>query len=305
MASRKLRLALAVALPLLGGAAPAPASEAAVVVLKPGAKGVAAQLVQALTRALQDRQAPPRLVELSGDSLADAARITREARGETVLYAVGPDATEAAAEARGTAVISLGVPNPARVRTAGTYVSMYPRLERVFDHVHNEMKAQRAGLVFSPARNREVALAFLKAGTEAGVAVTPIPVASSGELVRELKGALPRVDVLLLAIDPLLFDSESLKFIVDEAAAAGKPTVGFLEELTRLGVSVALVAPPQAAASAAVEAAASPVLIGKKRVEVDSQQVVLARPSAQGPETPALAARDEAHFAEDSRAGLR
>jgi hypothetical protein len=219
-------------------------------------------------------------VELTGDLHADSARLAREAGDEPFVFAIGPHATEAAGGAAGPAVVSLGVPNPARVKTPGVYVSIYPRLERVFEYLKQTLGARRVGLIFTPAQNREVALSFLKVGAAQGVTVVPIPVRSSGTLIRQLKKTLPEVDTLLLAVDPILFDRRSLEYIVRESREARKPTVGFLEELTRLGVTVALVAPAKAAAAAAVEESQELVRVGKKRVEVDDSVVVVSKESA-------------------------
>lgn len=252
------------------------------VIVRKAGSGPAAQLAQALSTLLgRVPQAAPRVVELTGDTLADTARIARESKGQAVVYAIGPDATEVAAEARGTAVVSLSVPNPARVRTPGTYVSVYPRLEGVLGFVKGDLKGRQAGLLFSPAKNREVALAFMKAAEGQGVTVVPITVSSSGDLTRELKSALPRIDVLLLAVDPILFDPQNLEYIVSETRAAGKPTVGFLEEMTRLGVTVGLVPSAEAQATVAVDAAREPVLVGKRRVEVVEATVVVSRRAAE------------------------
>jgi ABC-type uncharacterized transport system substrate-binding protein len=158
---------------------------------------------------------------------------------------------------------------------------MYPNLDRVFEYVKGTLKASRVGFVFSPAKNREIGLQFLKAGSAQGVTVLPITVASSGDLVRELKGALPKVDAVLLAVDPLLFEDErNLAFILEQSVAARKPTVGFLEDLDNLGVTVALVAPAVEVAATAVAASAQPVLVGKKRVEVDGITVIVSRKAA-------------------------
>lgn len=230
-----------------------------------------------LSTALAGKLPSARVVELTGDLLADTARISRETRGIPVLFAIGPGATEAAGEAHGPAVVSLGVANPAQLKTPGTYVSIYPNLDRVFEYVKTSLSATRVGLVFSPAKNREIGLQFLKAGSAQGVTVLPITIGSSGDLVRELKGALPKVDAVLLAVDPVLFDERNLKFILDESRAAGKPTVGFLADLADLGVTVALVAPAQEAAAAAIAASAQPVLVGKKRVEVEGIEVIVSR----------------------------
>jgi hypothetical protein len=108
-----------------------------------------------------------------------------------------------------------------------------------------------------------------------------VPVSSSGDLVRELKQALPGVDALLLAVDPLLFDAQSLDYIVRESRKAKKPTVGFLEDLPRLGITVSIVAAPSAAAAAAVAASRDPVLMGKKRVDVEDAMIIVSRRAAE------------------------
>ena len=249
---------------------------AAPVIVRMAGRGGTAPLSTALAGILPSA----RVVELTGDLPADTARISRETRGIPVLFAIGPDATEAAGEARGPAVVSLGVANPAQLKTPGTYVSIYPNLDKVFEYVKTSLKATRVGLVFSPAKNREIGLQFLKAGSAQGVTVLPITIGSSGDLVRELKGALPKVDALLLAVDPVLFDERNLAFILDESLAARKPTVGFLDGLAGLGVTVALVAPAEEVAAAAVAASAQPVLVGKKRVEVDGIAVIVSRKAA-------------------------
>jgi hypothetical protein len=269
---RHIRAALT-ALVAVSGAVALGAGPAPVIVRRAGG---ALPLTAALVRQVPEA----RVVELTGDPPADSALISRETRGVPVLFAIGPDATEAAGEAHGAAVVSLGVANPAQVRTAGTYVSVYPNLDHVFAYLKGTLKARQAGLVFSPAKNREIALQFLKAGTSEGVVVVPIAVGSAGDLVRELRPALARIDVLLLAVDPLLFDARSLEFIVGDARAARKPTVGFLEEMTGLGVTVGLVAPADAAATAAVGASGAPVRVGKKRVDADGTTVIVSRKGA-------------------------
>jgi len=248
------------------------------VIVRMGGRGATSTLSSALGEKLPEA----RIVELTGDLPADTARISRETRGVSVLFAIGPDATEAAGEARGPAVVALGVANPAQVKTPGIYVSMYPNLDRVFEYVKGTLKASRVGFVFSPAKNREIGLQFLKAGSTQGVTVVPVTIGSSGDLVRDIKGALPNVDALLLAVDPVVFDPQSLEFIVQEARSANKPTVGFLEDLARLGVTVSLVARPEDAAKAAIAASAQPVLIGKKRLEVEGMAVVTAKKAGDG-----------------------
>jgi hypothetical protein len=261
------------ALALAALAAAGPAGAQPVIVRRAGGTPV---LADALSRRLPGA----RVLELTGDLPADTALLAREARDADVLFAVGPDATAAAGDAGGPAVVALAVANPAQVRTAGTYVSVYPALDGVFAYVKGTLRAGRAGVLFSPARNREVGVQFLRAGAAHGVAVVPVTVSSSGDLVRALRATLPELDVLLLAVDPVLFDAASLEIIVAEARAARKPAVGFLEDLTRLGVPVALVANAEAAAALAVGASGDPVRVGKRRVEVAGAEVVVSRAAA-------------------------
>ena len=166
-------------------------------------------------------------------------------------------------------MVSLGVPNPARVKTPGVYVSIYPRLERVFAYLKQTLGAQRVGLVFTPAQNREVALSFLKVGEAQGVTVVPIPVSSSGNLIRQLKKTLPEVDMLLLAVDPILFNRAVSRVHRPRVARSQEAHGRLPGGADATGGHGGLVAPAKAAAAAAVEAARELVRVGKKRVEVD------------------------------------
>ena len=241
-------------------------------------KGRSAVLAQALAAEIGSQA---RIVELSGDALADSALVARESDGSSVLFTIGPAATEIAGEQKGPGIVSVGVPNPARVRAAGAYISMYPRLDRVFDYIKTKLNGRRAGLLFSPSENRDVAVAFLRAGQASGVAVQAITVSSRGELARKLRGQLAKVDVLLLAIDPVVLTERNLSFIVKETKRAKKVTVGFLEGLLRVGVTVSIIAPLEAMAAAAVAASSAPVRVGKKRVDVETAVVMVSRESAQ------------------------
>jgi len=244
--------------------------------IRPAGRGSYARLAAALQQELQRQGGAPRVLELSRDAPADAARLSRETRDRPVLFAVGPDAADIAGRADGAAgVVSLGVPNPAHVKTPGTYISIYPRLEAVLQALAEDLGIRRAGLLFSPSQNREIGLAFIRAGQAAGVSIQPLPVGSDGDLIRRLRSGLEGLDVLLLPVDPILFDRRSLEYVVEETRKAGVPTVGFLEGLERLGVTLTVAADPAAVARVAVAASADPVTVGKKRMEVDGWKILV------------------------------
>jgi hypothetical protein len=217
------------------------------------------------------------VVELTGDPIADGAMLTRQSRNATVVYAVGADATALAADLSGVSVIALGIANPAKVATSATYLSVYPRLERVFSFLQEKLGARRVGFLFTPAQNSEMALAFAKAAQAKNVGFEALGVSSPGELARTIKDALPRIDVLLLAVDPLLFDRRSLDAIVEQSMAQKKPAVGFLSELAALGVAICLSTAPAEVAAKAVELSEFTGVKGKKRVEIDSAVIILSK----------------------------
>lgn len=106
---RRLAPVLAVILSL-----PIPASAALVV--RRGGSGGMAQIADALEKALERKPSgkKPHVVELSGDSAADSARLAREAEGETVVFAIGAEAVTTAGGSRGSP--SSPSPCPTRPR---------------------------------------------------------------------------------------------------------------------------------------------------------------------------------------------
>ncbi len=265
----------------LGAAAGSPTR--GVLILRKTDSGSLAELARAVELAFLNRgnEVAPRIMEMSGDPIADGARLQRESSRTSAVVAVGFDATTvAAALGPRIPVVALGVPNPARLKTAGTYFSVYPKLDRVFDLLRRKLGVDKVGLLFTPAHNREIALAFVKAAGTSGIEIVPMPVSSRGDLVRTLRASVTSIDALLLATDPILFDSHDLKLIVDETVSARKPTVGFLPELVELGVTFCLVNDPAAVADAAVARAAGPVRIGKQREEVDGVDMIVSHVSA-------------------------
>jgi ABC-type uncharacterized transport system substrate-binding protein len=248
------------------------------IVRSPGA-GSSARLSESLALALQAGPEPsaPRLIDLSGDGVADAARVAREANKGDVLFAVGPDAVVAVGETARSHVIALGVPNPARFRSNATFVSAYPQGSRIFEFAARRLGAKKVGILYSPSHNGEVAAELQKAAAALGLGVVRMPAASPGELVRILNQVLPNVDVLILPIDPMLFDRMSLRLIVERSSAQKKATIGFLPELPALGVTAALVADPAAQTAAAIRESGGARPAARKLVEVDSMQVTVSK----------------------------
>jgi hypothetical protein len=98
VASAAARCAFALSL-LLGADLGRLAAASGPVIVRMGGRGTGS----ALSNALGGKLPAAHIVELTGDLPADTARISRETKGVSVLFAIGPDATEAAGEARGPA----------------------------------------------------------------------------------------------------------------------------------------------------------------------------------------------------------
>jgi hypothetical protein len=122
-----------------------------------------------------------------------------------------------------------------------------------------------------------MALVFAKAAQAKGIGFDPIAVSSPGELARSIKEMLPKIDVLILAVDPLILDPRNMDLIVQQSIAQKKPAVGFLTELASLGVAICLVTAPGEVAAKAVEFSEFTGIKGKKRVEIDSTVIVLSK----------------------------
>lgn len=222
-----------------------------------------------------------RAVELSGDLAADSATLVRETREAPAVFAVGVYAAETAGSAATRSrIVGVGVANPAKLRVACTYVSLYPGYDVIFDYLRGPLQARSVGVLYSMAQNREVAEGLFRASETRGVNVVPIGVSSSADLVRKLPAALARVDVLLLTVDPLVFDRRNLDFIAAESRRLKKPTLGFLDQLSGAGVTVNLVARPAAIALVAVSAARDEPAVGRRRLSVDDVTIVVSRDSA-------------------------
>jgi ABC-type uncharacterized transport system substrate-binding protein len=253
---------------------------AAVVVRRPGSL---APLGDALVASLRKTpiEGAERIVELSGDSAADAARVSRECGNASVIFTIGPEAVNAVSALPGKhSVVALGIPNPARVGVAATYVSVYPKLEAIIGYASTKLNAKRIGILHSPSHNREIVDAFTKAANGSGVTIVPLAASSSGELVRALGNLASQVDAVILTIDPLLFDRQALRFVIEKTATARKPTIGFLPELVTLGVTVTLTSDPPSIAAAALKSAKQARPGVRATVQADSMLIVASRRAA-------------------------
>jgi hypothetical protein len=234
-----------------------------------------------LVNAIRGQSPDTRIIDLTGSTSADAALVPREARDRDIVYAIGPDAVVASKGIeRRTTLVALNVPNPQRLTTAATYISVYPNLPGIFDFLGAKLKIKSAGLIFSPAQNHEVALRFAAEAARHSIRLQPIPVAV-GSVSGPLRAALPSLNAVILLVDPIVFDPRTLREIEDLTRAARIPTIGFLPELPSVGVTVALVPPVEAMAALAARSAQSATPGGNRTIEVTAMDIIVSKKSAE------------------------
>jgi len=266
-----MRYWLLVLLALLSGAARGD------IIVRPRTTGRTTDLVTALL----GKARAAREVELSGSSSADAALVPHEAHTGDVVYAIGPDAVVAARSIdKKSKIVALNVPNPDRLGTNATYVSAYPSLNTAFDLLSDKLFVKKAGVLYSPSQNHEVALMFAAQLKEHNIQPQPIPV-TAGNAAASLRRAISGLSVVILLIDPLVFDAEAMRDVLAVTTAAKVPTVGFLTDLTSIGVTVALVVPAGNLADMAVRSAAGATPGSRNIVEAEAIEIVVSKQSAQ------------------------
>jgi hypothetical protein len=258
-----------------------PAGRAGDLIVKQGTGRATAEIVEALIKEAPGKDKPPAVLDLSGDWNTDFARVSRVLDDGACVLAVGPNATVLAgavseSQKKGR-VVSLAVPNPERLKAKATYVAFYPRLDSVLRFLGTKFGAKNVGFIYSPSHNAAVARAFSEAATARGMKLREITVASTGDVVRHLKPALPEVDVLVVPVDPLVFDRDILRIVTDESKAAGKPTIGFLPDLTQLGLTGSLITPKEAVARAAWHAGRRTAAEGSDVVPVEGSLLYVSK----------------------------
>jgi hypothetical protein len=239
----------------LGGAVAAPAGD---LIVKQGGGRAVTEMVDALIKEAPYKDKPPAVLELSGDWNTDFARVSRGVAEGTSLLAVGPNATVLAgavseSQKKGR-VVSLAVPNPERLKARATFIAFYPRLEAVLRFLGTKFSARNVGFLYSPSHNSALAQAFSNAAAAHGMSLRAIAANTAGDVVRQLKPAMAEIDVLVVPVDPLVFDRDTLRLLTEQARAARKPAIGFLPDLAELGLTGALTLSKEAVARAAWQA---------------------------------------------------
>jgi ABC-type uncharacterized transport system substrate-binding protein len=169
-----------------------------------------------------------------------------EAKGAKYFYAIGPAAANLATQS-GSAGVYIYVPNPAgsgllnKAKWAG--VSPYPEPRLVLQHIRSAMKVQRIAVLYTRKNNEEVAQVFDSAAAEEKIPCKLVGLRGPEELQTALGPALKQADALLILLDPIAFNSDSIRYVVNTCIQEKKPVIGFMDSVASSGVPFAIYPP--------------------------------------------------------------
>lgn len=181
-----------------------------------------------------------------------------EAKGAKFFYAVGPAAANLATQSPTASGIYIFVPNPSGIgllaKSRWSGVSPYPDPRLVFQHLRSAMKIQSVAVLYTKKHNQEVAQAFEAAAAEEKMTLRLVGLKGPEELQGALVPALRLADALLVLLDPIAFNNDSIRFVVNTCLQEKKPAIGFMDSVASMGVPFAFYPPPDEIARTAVAA---------------------------------------------------
>jgi ABC-type uncharacterized transport system substrate-binding protein len=181
-----------------------------------------------------------------------------EAKGAKYLYAIGPAAANLATQSATVSGVYIFVPNPAssglsaKARWAG--VSPYPDPKLVLQHLRAAMRIQSVAVLYTKKHNQEVAQVFEAAAAEEKMPCRLVGLKGPEELQAALGSALKAAGALLVLLDPVAFNPDSIRFIVNTCLQEKKPAIGFMDSVASVGVPFAIYPPADEIAKTAVAA---------------------------------------------------
>lgn len=181
-----------------------------------------------------------------------------EGRGAKYFYALGPAAANLATQSPTTSGVYVYVPNPSgaglTMKPKWTGVSPYPDFKLVLQHLKSVMRIQRVAVLYTKRNNQEIAQVFSAAAEEEQMGCTLVGLKGPEALQGALSGALKQADAVLVLLDPIAFNPDSIRFVVNTCIQEKKPAIGFADGAASVGVPFAIYPPPEEIAATAVEA---------------------------------------------------
>jgi len=131
-----------------------------------------------------------------------------------------------------------GLSDAASKRVAG--VTLNVPLKTQFGALHEVLpKARRIGVIFDPKNSAAIVQEAAEAAQSLGLELVTREVASESELSAATAWIGRRIDVLWAPMDPTVFNSRSVQFVLLQMTQHRVPVVGFSENMVKAGALVA------------------------------------------------------------------
>lgn len=204
-------------------------------------KGKGSDMIARAEAALLKNAAPPcatwKEVEITGDALADYARVQQTVQEGDTVVAMGTDAAKTVMGLKKVRKIGLLIPNGPECACCMQVISLYPALPQVYKYLKD--RTYTSLLLLYTSETAERAFHLSMKGREFGLEIKPVAVESPLDVPTRLRKGLDKAQGVLIAIDPKFFDEGFLKLMMEEIRRSGKPAFAFLKVFLDYGAEVA------------------------------------------------------------------
>jgi hypothetical protein len=206
-------------------------------------KGKASPLIARMETALHATAAPPcaswNALTITGDAVADYAKIQQFVKQGDVVAAIGTDAARACSGLKGMRLMGLLIPNAPEFAKTMQVISLYPDPQVLFPYL--KQHGYSSLLLLHAGDSAERAFLLAMAGRQAGVDIKPVSVESPLDIPTKLRKGLEGVQAAVLSVDPKFFDEAFLKLVMEEVRRSGKPVFCFLRIFLDYGADAAFI----------------------------------------------------------------
>lgn len=198
------------------------------------------------------------------------------AEGPSLVFAIGAEALEAAANKSAAPILYAMVPSTHKVPGAAKGIPMLvepvPQLQAA-KALLPEMK--KVGVLFDPSRSGPLVEECEAAARAAGVTLVKAQVTARSEIAGATRALMDQVDLLWLLPDPTVVSGETFKFLVQTSLSMKVPLLGFSGAIAKAGALVSTDVELPQMGKAAAQAARRVIGGGALQVEPPAPGIVI------------------------------
>ncbi len=174
-------------------------------------------------------------INLKGDPIEDFSNIKRNIKEKDIVIAMGSQGVYYIKELKNIRKIGVLVPNPFEYSKEMECISLYPDIRKL-STVLKEKGYENLALFYSK-NSKEMAFYISMAAREKSLNIEAFYIESPLEILNCFK-KIKNYKAILFTIDPIFFDKEFLKYILEQAKKEEKEVFSFLKIYLDYGVDV-------------------------------------------------------------------